>query len=88
MARHPSDRFHLFSLFNMGLGALIFTTSIYLMVMGEYDNLQLRQHAEALLGRFEIGALLYVTLFWYLDRFFRPTWFSASTRMPSASSRR
>ncbi len=81
MTRHHSDRFHTFNQLNMALGALVFAVSVYLMVTGEYDNLLLRQHAETLLGKFEVGAPLYVVLFWYLDRFFRPLWFSASVQM-------
>lgn len=81
MTQHHSDRFHTFNQLNMALGALVFAVAVYLMVTGEYDNLLLRQHAEALLGKLEVGAPLYVTLFWYLDRFFRPLWFSASTPM-------
>ncbi len=80
MTRHHSDHFHTFNLLNMALGALVFAVAVYLMVTGEYDNLLLRQHAEALLGKFEVGAPLYVVLFWYLDRFFRPLWFSASAQ--------
>lgn len=72
-----SDNFHLFNLINMALGALAFAVAVYLMVTGEYENLLVRQHAEALLGRFEIGALLYTAVFWYLDRFFRPVWFGS-----------
>jgi hypothetical protein len=81
MTRHHSDRFHTFNLLNMALGALVFAVAVYLMVTGEYDNLQLRQQAEALLGRLEVGAPLYVVLFWYLDRFVRPLWYSASAQM-------
>lgn len=81
MTRHHSDRFHTFNLLNMALGALVFAVAVYLMVMGEYDNLQLRQHAEALLGKLEVGAPLYVVLFWYLDHFVRPLWYSASAQM-------
>lgn len=80
MTRHHSDRFHTFNLLNMVLGALVFAVAVYLMVTGEYDNLLLRQHAEALLGKIEAGAPLYVVLFWYLDRFFRPLWFGASAQ--------
>ncbi len=73
MSRHHSDRFHTFNLFNMALGALVFVAAVYLMVTGEYDKL--------LLGKLEIGAPLYVVLFWYLDRLFRPLWYSAAARI-------
>ena len=81
MARQHSERFHTFNLLNMALGALAFAVAVYLMVTGEYDNLLLRQHAEALLSKLEVGALLYVALFWYLDRFLRPQWFGTSAQM-------
>ncbi len=81
MTRHHSDRFHTFNLLNMALGVLVFTVAVYLMITGEYDNLLLRQHAEAVLGKVEIGAPLYMVLFWYLDRFFRPLWCGASTQI-------
>jgi hypothetical protein len=80
MKRHHSDHFHTFNLLNMALGALVFAMAVYLMVTGEYADLLLRQHAETLLGRLEIGAPLYVVLFWYLDRLFRPLWYSASAQ--------
>ena len=75
-----SHRFHLFSVVNMALGALVFAVSVYLVISGEYQNLAMRKHAEALLGQLEIGALLYVALFWYLDRFFRPLWFGMESQ--------
>jgi len=81
MTRQHSERFHTFNLLNMALGALAFAVAVYHMVTGEYDNLLLRQHAEALLSKLEVGALLYVALFWYLDRFLRPQWFSTSAQM-------
>ena len=73
MKRHDSDRFHTFNLFNMALGALVFIAAVYLMVTGAYDKLPL--------DKLEIGAPLYVVMFWYLDRLFRPLWSSASTHL-------
>jgi hypothetical protein len=80
MIRHPSDRFHTFNLLNMALGALVFAIAVLLMVTGGYGNLLLRQHPGVLLGDLAAAAPLYVVLFWYLDRFFRPLWYSASTQ--------
>jgi hypothetical protein len=77
MTQHHSDRFHTFNLLNIALGAVVFAIAVYLTVTGEYDNLLLRQQAETLLGKVEVGALLYTVLFWYLDRFFRPLWSGA-----------
>jgi len=75
--RRKSNRFHLFNLLNMALGAVVFAAAVYLTITGEYENLFIRQQTEALLGKLEIGALLYTALFWYLDRFFRPIWFNS-----------
>ncbi len=78
MTRHHSDRFHTFSLLNMVLGAVVFAVAVCLLVTGQYGNLLLFRHAQALLGQIEVVAPLYVVLFWYLDRFFRPLWFGAA----------
>lgn len=66
------DRWHQLLLANMALGLILFAAAVYMMIAGEYANLLERQTQEALLNKLALGGLLYGTLAWYVDRFFRP----------------
>lgn len=81
MKQHRSDRFHTFNVCNMALGIVAFAVAVSLAVSGGHGALLLPRPAEALLSKLELAAPLYVMLFWYLDRLFRPLWFSAPARV-------
>jgi presenilin-like A22 family membrane protease len=54
---------------NMVLGLVITLVAVYLLITGQYDNLQARLAAESLLGNVAIGGLLYLVAFWYICLF-------------------
>ncbi len=57
---------------NMLLGFGVFVLSIYFMVTGEYSNYQAQHAADAVLGRYAMGSLLYIAFFWYICAFSKP----------------
>jgi hypothetical protein len=66
---------HRFYLANAVLGLTVFAISVFLTITGEYPNLAVRLHTEAVLNFFMIGGLLYAVTFWYVDRFTKPALF-------------
>ncbi len=57
---------------NIILGGIVIAYALYSMITGQYENLQAREAADALLGKLAIGGVLYAALSWYACVFSRP----------------
>jgi len=54
---------------NMLLGVLVAAIAIFMIITGQYENIQSRQAAETFLGWTAIAGLLYTVGFWFACMF-------------------